>query len=159
MSQAPPPRTRLLLADTPDAVGLARLHITNVLARWGVPPDSVETVKLLVSELATNAVRHPNRREQQRSSEADQHAAGTFEIMLDSDNDTIRLSVWDRDARPPVLQEVGVEASGGRGVFLVAAMSRRWGCYPANGRPGKVVWAEVSVCPEERRAESDWAEV
>ncbi|MGA5703938.1 ATP-binding protein [Peterkaempfera bronchialis] len=57
MSQAPPPRDRLMLVGTRNAVGLARLHTADVLSRWGVHPDSIETVKLLVSELTTNAVR------------------------------------------------------------------------------------------------------
>ncbi|GAA3168711.1 hypothetical protein GCM10017688_16660 [Streptomyces ramulosus] len=59
MSQATPPRDRLLLADTHNAVQMARLHTVDVLSRWGVDPDSIETAELLVSELATNAVRHP----------------------------------------------------------------------------------------------------
>nr|WP_202447350.1 ATP-binding protein [Streptomyces sp. SID5468] len=137
-----------MLADTPNAVGLARLHTTDVLSRWGAHPDSIETVKLLVSELATNAVRHPKEGVQQGSSYAQWRAAQTFEIALEIVNGFIRVSVWDRDSRPPVVKQVGVEATGGRGVFIVAAMSRRWGCYPAHQMPGKVVWAEVPVVPE-----------
>ncbi|MGY5134479.1 ATP-binding protein [Streptomyces nigrescens] len=69
MSQAPPPRDRLLLAGTPNAVRLARLHTTDVLSHWGVHPDSIETIRLLVSELATNAVRHPKEGNQRDPSE------------------------------------------------------------------------------------------
>lgn len=153
MSQASPPRDRLLLADTPNAVGLARLHTTNLLSRWGVHPDSIETVKLVVSELATNAIRHPKEENQQGSPCAQRHTAQTFEIVLEIVNGVVLVSVWDRDSRPPVLKQVGVEATGGRGVFIVAAMSRRWGCYPAHPMPGKVVWAEVPVLPEADGAE------
>ncbi|MFJ4800920.1 ATP-binding protein [Streptomyces murinus] len=148
MSQAPHPRDRILLADTPNAVGLARLNTTNVLSRWGVHPDSTETIRLLVSELATNAVRHPKEGNQHSSSYDQRHAVQTFEVALDLINGVVRVSVWDRDSRPPVVKQVGVEATGGRGVFLVAAMSRRWGFYPARGLPGKVVWAEVPAFPE-----------
>jgi hypothetical protein len=155
--------SRLALADTPNAVGLARLHTADVLSRWGVPSDVADTVKLLVSELTTNAVRHPKEGEEQPSLFSAASRVQTFEMFLQIVGDAagaddgrpgegprVRLSVWDRDPRPPVLKKVGVEAVGGRGVFIVAMMSSDWGQYPARGMPGKVVWAEVSLSPEGR---------
>ena len=150
MSHAPHPRNRLTLADTPNAVGLARLHTADVLSHWGVPSDIVETVQLLVSELATNAVRHPKEGEEQPSLFSARNTVQTFEVSLEITGDAVRVSVWDRDTRPPVLKEVGVEATGGRGVFIVAVMSRSWGHHPARGMPGKVVWAEVGLIPQSR---------
>lgn len=151
MSQAPHPRNRLMLADTPNAVGLARLHTADVLSRWGVRSDTIETVQLLVSELATNAVRHPKDGEEEPSPFSARDRTQTFEFTLEIVGDAVRVSVWDRDTRPPVLKEVDAEATGGRGIFIVAAMSRRWGHYPARGRlPGKVVWAEVALIPASR---------
>jgi anti-sigma regulatory factor (Ser/Thr protein kinase) len=135
------------LADTANAVPLARLHITDVVSRWGVHPSRTETLRLLASELAGNAVRHPND-EKQLGSDAERHVAQTFEVTLEMVADVVRLSVWDRDPRPPVVKHVGVEATAGRGVFIVAAISQRWGWYPAHESPGKVVWAEVPVLPE-----------
>jgi hypothetical protein len=117
-----------------------------------VHPDSIETAKLLVSELTTNAVRHPKNGSQPGSSYGQRHTVQTFEVGLDLLNGVVRVSVWDRDTRPPVVKEVGVESTGGRGVFLVAVMSRRWGYYPARRMPGKVVWAEVSAFPETNEA-------
>ncbi|WEV29102.1 ATP-binding protein [Streptomyces sp. 71268] len=147
MSHSPHPRNRLTLADTPNAVGLARLHTADVLSRWGVHSDTIETVQLLVSELATNAVRYPKQDEAQASPFSSWNRAQTFEFMLEIVGDVVRVSVWDRDTRPPVLKEVGVEATGGRGIFIVAALSRRWGHHPARGTAGKVVWAEVGLTP------------
>ncbi|MFH9266968.1 ATP-binding protein [Streptomyces sp. NPDC017546] len=135
------------MADTPNAVGLARLHTVDVLSRWGVPPDVVETTRLLVSELVTNAVRHPQEGVEQVSAYSSRHTARTFELTLEMLWDAVRISVWDRDSMPPVLKEVGVEAESGRGIFIVAMMSRTWGCRPAVGMPGKVVWAEVGLLP------------
>ncbi|WP_308377751.1 ATP-binding protein [Streptomyces sp. ISL-98] len=157
MSQAPHPRNRLTLADTPNAVGLARLHTADVLSRWGVPTDIVETVQLLVSELATNAVRHPKEGEEQAPLFSTRNTVQTFEISLEIIGDAVRVSVWDRDTRPPVLKEVGVEATGGRGIFIVAVMSRRWGHYPVRGMPGKVVWAECGLVPASRVGEDERA--
>jgi hypothetical protein len=34
-------------------------------------------------------------------------------------------------------------AEGGRGLFLVAALSERWSCYTTS-QGGKVVWAEIA---------------
>lgn len=130
MSQAPPPRERLLLVSTPNAVRLARLHTTDVLSRWGVHPDSVETIRLMVSELATNAVRHPKKENQQDSSDAQRHTLQTFEIALEIINDVVRVSVWDRDATTPVVQQVGLEAASGRGLSIVAAMKPAMGVLP-----------------------------
>ncbi|MFE2944697.1 ATP-binding protein [Streptomyces sp. NPDC059255] len=155
MSQAPHLRNRIMLADTPNAVGLARLHTADVLSSWGVPSDIVETVQLLVSELATNAVRHPKECEERALLFPSRNEVQTFEISLETTGDAVRVSVWDRDTRPPVLKEVGVEATGGRGIFIVAIMSRNWGHYPARGMPGKVVWAEVGLIPASRVGEGE----
>ncbi|MFJ6574175.1 ATP-binding protein [Streptomyces sp. NPDC091292] len=156
MSQAPHPRNSLTLADTPNAVGLARLHTADVLSCWGVHSDTVDTVQLLVSELATNAVQHPKEGEKDASLFSVRSRVRTFQFTLEIIGDAVRVSVWDRDTRPPVLKEVGVEAAGGRGIFIVAAMSRRWGHYPTRGSmPGKVVWAEVGLVPAGRVGEDE----
>lgn len=145
MPHEPPRKSRLALADTPNAVALARLHTADVLSGWGVCADVVETAQLLVSELATNAVRHSEKGEAPVPPFSSQSGVQPFELLLEIVSGAVRLSVWDRDPRPPVLKEVGVDATGGRGIFIVAAMSRAWGYYPARSAPGKVVWAEVAL--------------
>uniref|UniRef100_A0AAU2VJM5 ATP-binding protein n=1 Tax=Streptomyces sp. NBC_00008 TaxID=2903610 RepID=A0AAU2VJM5_9ACTN len=138
-------RIRLALADTPNAVTLARLHTADVLLGWGVSSGIVDTAKLLVSELATNAVRHSEESEAPALPFSSESGVQTFELLLEVVPGAVRLSVWDRDVRPPVLKEVGVDATGGRGIFIVAVMSRAWGYYPARPMPGKVVWAEIAL--------------
>ncbi|WP_405189613.1 ATP-binding protein [Streptomyces anulatus] len=147
VSQAPHQRNTLTLADTPNAVRLARLHTEDLLPKWGVPSGVVETVRLLVSELVTNAVQHPQDDETQDSVLAMRNAAQTFELTLERLRDAVRVTVWDRDPRPPLLKKVGAEAEGGRGVFIVAMMSRSWGSRPAVNGLGKVVWAEAGPIP------------
>jgi anti-sigma regulatory factor (Ser/Thr protein kinase) len=125
----------ITLTETPDAVAWARRLAVDVLAAWHVPPDVIETLRLVVSELATNAVRHPPQ------------AAGVhvFELSLEIVGAAVRVSVWDRDPKPPVLREVGTEATGGRGLFMVATVSERWGHHVPPERLGKVVWADIPL--------------
>ncbi|MEU8523558.1 ATP-binding protein [Streptomyces sp. NPDC048577] len=136
-----------MLATTPNAVGLARLHTSDILTRWGVPTAVIETAQLIVSELTTNAVQHPQEGEERVSLYSPQSPLRTFELLLEAVCGVVRISVWDCDERPPALKRVGVEATGGRGIFLVAAMSSKWGHYQVRDGPGKVVWAEVGLVP------------
>lgn len=48
------------LPSDPASVAAARAHVAGALAEWGLPPDAelCDTVRLIVSELATNAVQH-----------------------------------------------------------------------------------------------------
>ncbi|MFE9457743.1 ATP-binding protein [Streptomyces californicus] len=150
MSQAPHLRSTLTLSDTLNAVSVARLHTEDILPKWGVPPDIVETARLLVSELVTNAVQHPQGGNTHLTTAAVRNTAHTVELTLESLMDGARVSVWDSDSRMPLLKEAGVEAESGRGVFIIAMMSRAWGCRTAVNRPGKVVWAEVGLVPAGR---------
>ncbi|MGW7201386.1 ATP-binding protein [Streptomyces chryseus] len=85
-----------------------------------MPPDAIETARLIVSELTTNAIQHPQ-----------PSAAGSPEPR----NATVvgpRLVIYvsDHDRRPPVLRVVGAGATSGRGLLLVETMSHRWGSLP-----------------------------
>ncbi|MDT0344123.1 ATP-binding protein [Streptomyces litchfieldiae] len=144
MSQPPSLRSRLTLADTPNSVNWARRHTVDVLTNWCVSPDVIETVRLVVSELITNAVRHPEQGDEP-SHRCDSGTAHIIELALEIVGAAVRVSVWDRDPKPPLLKEVGPAAIGGRGLFIVAAMSERWGHYPPHSRLGKVVWAEIRL--------------
>ncbi len=59
----------------------------------------------------------------------------------------VLVEVWDADPQPPSpkdLAEDGLD-EGGRGLFLVAALSTRWDWYPTQDPPGKVVWCELDA--------------
>ncbi|MGW3557708.1 ATP-binding protein [Streptomyces sp. NPDC000963] len=159
MSEAPPLRDRFILADTPNAVGLARLYTTTTLSSWGVPAEVADTVRLIVSELATNAVQHPKEGTAPVSLFSPERTVQTFEVMLEVARGTVRVAVWDRDVRPPVLKTPGFAAESGRGILIVEALSKEWGCYPARGGlPGKVVWAEIDLVPPSHVDENEKVE-
>ncbi|AOR36865.1 PAS sensor protein [Streptomyces fodineus] len=111
----------------PQAVGHARRFTRRTLRTWGVSPDTVDAALLVVSELVTNALVHTN---------------GQVRLDLSLVNHRLRLAVADASPRSPVKPtSIGWEATGGRGILLVEAVSAAWGTVPVSG--GKQVWADL----------------
>ncbi|MGQ4386827.1 SpoIIE family protein phosphatase [Streptomyces sp. SAS_270] len=110
----------------PEAVRHARRFTRRTLRTWGVVADP-DAVLLVVSELVTNALVHTD---------------GQVRLDLTLINDRLRISVADSSARTPIKPtSIGWEATGGRGILLVEAMSVVWGSVPVSG--GKQVWSEI----------------
>lgn len=113
----------------PQAVGQARRFTRRTLRSWGVPADAMDAVLLVVSELVTNALVHTD---------------GRVRLDLMRINHRLRVAVADSSARTPVKPtSIGWEATGGRGILLVEAMSTTWGTVPVSG--GKQVWSEIPL--------------
>lgn len=93
----------------------------------GLPQDVRESVLLVVSELATNAV---------------VHAGSEFTISFAFLPHVVRVAVSDCSFVAPSEHAVASDHFSGRGLRIVSALSSRWGCLPA--KDGKVVWAEVA---------------
>ena len=55
------------------------------------------------------------------------------------------LEVWDQAPGIPVIRDTAGCEESGRGLVLIDAIADKWGWSPATGRPGKVVWAEMSL--------------
>jgi serine phosphatase RsbU (regulator of sigma subunit)/PAS domain-containing protein/anti-sigma regulatory factor (Ser/Thr protein kinase) len=107
----------------PAVVGEARDHVTRRLTEWGLA-DVAFATELIVSELVTNAIRY---------------AGGPVGLRLIRD-ETLVCEVWDPSETQPHLRRARPTDEGGRGLFLVAQLARRWGSrYTANG---KVIWTE-----------------
>ena len=133
-----PLRSSLELGALPTAVPCARLHARQLIWEWGLD-GLAETAELLVSELVTNAVQAMAREEGHKA----------VRLQLCGDNARVRIEVWDADPRPPAPKDPGedsipdLEAEGGRGLFLVAALSACWDWYLTQEPTGKVVWCEL----------------
>ncbi|MGQ4419019.1 ATP-binding protein, partial [Streptomyces sp. SAS_269] len=111
----------------PEAVRHARRFTRRTLRTWGVSPDLLDAALLVVSELVTNAL---------------VHTGGPVRLDLSLLNHRLRLAVADTSPRSPVQPtSIGWEATGGRGILLVAAVSAAWGTVPVSG--GKQVWADL----------------
>jgi anti-sigma regulatory factor (Ser/Thr protein kinase) len=121
----------------PDAVAHARRFTSRTLRSWRATDERVmeqsDTVLLTVSELVTNAL---------------VHTQGPVRLDLMLAGDRLRVAVSDTSPRAPVKPaSMDWEATGGRGILLVEAVSASYGSVPLSG--GKQVWAEVVMPPRE----------
>lgn len=111
-----------VLADTVGAAGDARVHLRSLARRWGRLPAEAEA-ELVLSELVTNAFRH---------------GRAPIELRVSLTDSCLRLVVSDHGSSVPVIVPPWARDSHGRGLVLVEALARSWGCV---ARPdGKDVW-------------------
>lgn len=115
----------LRLAPEPGAAREARAWIAEVLAGW--PEETVETARLVVSELVTNSVLH----------------AGTpIGVAYRLDGERARFEVTDGQPVGPLPKRYATDSATGRGLRLVASLADEWGV--ARDPQGKSVWFTVS---------------
>jgi anti-sigma regulatory factor (Ser/Thr protein kinase) len=114
--------------NTVGAVTSARRFVRQTLA--GTAPDVVDDVALMVSELATNCVRH---------------AASPFVVLIDQSAHDIRIEVADDGGGEPVMRTLRPTKGGGVGLHIVQALADAWGVIPASGTGGKVVWFTLAL--------------
>jgi len=106
------------------SVPAARRYVAARLATAAFAGDT-DTVLLLTSELATNAVRH---------------AATPFWVDVEIDDRQATVSVTDDDGTNlPVPRHPTPDATNGRGLRIVDELATRWGHRPAR-QNGKSVW-------------------
>ena len=118
------------LVDAPTAAGTARAHTQRQLTEWGVDEETAYATELIVSELVTNALLH-----------------GTPPLRLRIIKDhALTCEVQDAGANAPRLRHARTVDEGGRGLFIVARLSRNWGTrYTPDG---KTVWTEQALPPQ-----------
>ncbi|MFJ6568261.1 SpoIIE family protein phosphatase [Streptomyces sp. NPDC091292] len=107
------------------APGRARRLARSALARWDLE-DLTDSVELLVSEVVTNAVRYASR-------------PVTLRLLR---TDVLRCEVGDDVPQLPRLRQARATDEGGRGLYLVNKLARRWGATRLS--TGKVVWFELN---------------
>ncbi|MFD8752844.1 SpoIIE family protein phosphatase [Kitasatospora sp. NPDC059577] len=111
------------VASAPEAVARVRAEATRQLAAWGLDEAAFVT-ELVLSELVTNAIRY---------------GSEPIRVRLLYDR-TLICEVSDSSSTAPHLRYAVAEDEGGRGLFLVARLTERWGVRytPA----GKIIWSE-----------------
>ncbi|QDN81393.1 SpoIIE family protein phosphatase [Streptomyces sp. S1A1-7] len=117
------------LPNDPALVTTARTLAVRQLAHWDLQELEFPT-ELIVSELVTNAIRY---------------ATGPIQLRLIHDL-TLICEVTDDSSTAPHLRHAYETDEGGRGLFLIAQLTRRWGTrYTARG---KTIWAEQALPSE-----------
>ncbi|MGW6785902.1 SpoIIE family protein phosphatase [Streptomyces sp. NPDC054987] len=115
-----------LLDAEPAVVSEARHLVLAQLTAWDLDELSFST-ELIVSELVTNAIRH---------------AGGPVRLRLIR-ADTLTCEVSDSSNTQPRMRRARSSEEGGRGLYIVAQLSHRWGSRYTMG--GKTVWSEQNL--------------
>ena len=110
----------------PQSVPAARRFATSVLR--GASAETLEAVELMVSELATNCIRHTD---------------SGFELTITREGSDIEVEATDRAGGTPTMQSPEPTDPSGRGLKIIDALSARWGVR-AGAAHGKTVWFTIS---------------
>jgi anti-sigma regulatory factor (Ser/Thr protein kinase) len=130
---APGSHASACLPAAPAAARRARTLTRDTLTRWEMPhlADDAETI---AAELTANAQRFATQ------------PRGTLPAILFAIHrrpGEVRIIVWDNGPGQPRLIEPGPDAETGRGLAMIAALSRQWGWWPTPISGGKVVWSAL----------------
>ncbi|WP_308204991.1 SpoIIE family protein phosphatase, partial [Frankia tisae] len=119
-------RATLRLDGRSGGVHRVRKLAVRMLAgsRW---EPVVDDVRLVLSELTTNALLH---------------GAAPVEVRIHTGGAALRVEVSDTSQTMPLRPPAGGDGLTGRGMALVAASATRWGVQPM--ATGKIVWAEFA---------------
>jgi anti-sigma regulatory factor (Ser/Thr protein kinase) len=115
-----------LLSDRRTAREFVQVHLT----RHGLS-GLVEDVRLVASELATNAILH---------------AQTAFTVALQGDNQSVLLTVRDGSPLVPPVVAAPLMDEAGRGIGIVAHLSHSWGTT-TSPKGTKSVWARFDEHP------------
>ncbi|MEW1839559.1 ATP-binding protein [Nonomuraea angiospora] len=111
-----------------------------VMSYLGDRPET-DIAQLVVSELATNAIRHT------RSG----LPGGRFGVTLHAGSTLLILAVLDEGGpTAPHLRQAENDDQSGRGLHLVETLTMRWGVH--GDEVGRAVWALISLAPADQAA-------
>jgi anti-sigma regulatory factor (Ser/Thr protein kinase) len=123
------------LPSEPASVTAARRYVCGVIADWGLPPGApaVDTVRLIVSELATNAVLHTS----------GLSPTFTVDVRLER-SEQLHIGVTDSHPRWPRQAAVcPQQQDNGRGMVIIRHLTAESGGslrVTPTGDGGKTVW-------------------
>ena len=128
--------TRQTFAADPKSVPAARRFATGALP--GLPTDLLQSVELMVSELATNGIRH---------------GQTSFDLEIEQAGNRVRVAVTDSGGGTPTMRFPTPDEPTGRGLQIVDMLSEDWGVDDAPGS-GKTVWFTVELADTDPASES-----
>jgi anti-sigma regulatory factor (Ser/Thr protein kinase) len=112
---------------TAASVSRARGFVEQVL--HDAPAELRDVVVLMVSELATNCIRHTD---------------SGFDLTISQAGEEIRVEAADRGGGEPAMRTAAATDTSGRGLQIVDMFSTAWGQVSRPGK-GKTVWFRVSL--------------
>lgn len=112
------------------AVGAARSFVQSVLD--GAHPDDLDAVRLMVSELAANSVRH---------------AQTDFRVTVEQSDRHLRVEVNDAGDGTPAMQSPSPSRASGRGLRIVDTLSDSWGVDDLPDGTTSV-WFTLTLAPD-----------
>lgn len=122
------------LPSDPASVTAARRYVCDVLAGWGLPAraPAVDAVRLIVSELATNAVLHTS----------GLSPTFTVDVRLER-SEELHIGITDSHPSWPRREAAAVQQDNGRGMVIVCHLTAESGgslqITPTDDG-GKTVW-------------------
>ncbi|MEV0495810.1 SpoIIE family protein phosphatase [Streptomyces atratus] len=116
------------LPHHPTSAATARAHIRRRLGQWNLD-DLAFTTELVASELVTNAVRY---------------GAPPIRLRLIKER-ALTCEVSDSSPAAPHLRHARTVDENGRGLYICAELTRRWGVRYTPG--GKTIWTEQDLPP------------
>jgi len=129
-----PLHAALDLGALPTAPGCGRAWTRQILWEWQLT-SLADSAQLIASELLTNASLASRRLDRP-----------AIRLTLVCDRVRLGILVRDFDPRAPAPRHASEDDESGRGLMLVEAISDQCGWYrPADGTPGKVVWAIIQA--------------
>jgi anti-sigma regulatory factor (Ser/Thr protein kinase) len=117
------------LPDGPEGASSARRAMAHAAELWRLDRELTETALLLVSELATNAIRH---------------GTPPVRLSLRLERNRLRVEVTDSSPALPELTNAEPDQTSGRGLQIVQQLAGAWGATSSPRRLGKTVWFELS---------------
>ena len=119
-------RTQRSFCAEPSAVAAARSFLCDSLE--DLEAEALAPIELMVSELASNCVRHVGMR---------------FDLVVIRADGEVRCEVTDHGYGTPVRRPLDPREPSGRGLAIVDLLSRAWGVDDHDGT-GKTVWFTVA---------------
>lgn len=96
-----------------------------------------QIVALLTTELVANAVLHGG--------------GDVVAVVAECSSAGVWVGCTDANPAAPVRREVDLDATGGRGIALIATLAQEWGCDPVEP-VGKRVWFRLGGTPSGPRS-------
>lgn len=126
--------TERTFTNSPDAPAHARRFVAVLLT--DIPGEIADEIVVMVSELATNCVRH---------------TVTDFTVRVEQNPHEVRIDVTDTGGGAPEVRSPELSEPSGRGLRIVQELSDSFGISRLQGSPGKTVWFVVRLAEQPDR--------